>query len=194
MKKIFVLLILTALLLSACGEDAIPMEPYTVTVDNWGDPVTLTVNPVQQTIVHKDVLYRYTIEEDEIITILYPDGASFTRFSQEDQGGYFYPDMSAEEILNREYLDGELLTRVVSAQLPQTRPVTAVNVETLIAGILVILLGVAEIRRPDLVWNLRHGFVYDAPEFSDFAIAVNRVSGGLLIFGGLILAIFGFIQ
>lgn len=159
-----------------------------MTVDDQGVSVTLTVDPSQQTITDGANLYRYTIEED-VITILYPNGSSFSRH---DLDGYQFTHGDAT--ISSEYLDGELLTQVLSDRIPRKNPVTAVNVKHLIAGILVILLGVVEIRRPDLVWKLRHGFIYDAPEFSDFALTVSRICGGLIILGGSILAISGFVQ
>jgi hypothetical protein len=188
MKKICILLILSALLLTACGNGTLSKEAFTLTVDNQGESVTLTVDPSQQTIADGANLYRYAIEED-VITILYPNGSSFSR---NDLDGYHF--LHGDAAISSEYLDGELLTQVLSNRIPPKNPMTAVNVKNLIAGILVILLGVTEIRRPDLGWKLRHGFVYDAPEFSDFTLTVSRIVGGITIFGGSILAISGFVQ
>ena len=175
MKKIVILLLLAALLLTACQS-----QPRTITIDR--DAGTLS-----------DGTYTYEYTEEKYdnyhsITIYYPDGCR-----------YYWTDMGTEVIEQGEY-DG--YTYASAQQLLDTiqgtviigQPEQSANVSDrvylILLAVVLVGLGLWETARPEQSWYLAHGWKYKDAEPSDVAIGLIRGMGILeLVFAAILVIV-----
>ena len=176
MRRRFCLLFLL-LLLTGCGRQ------QTTVYDVILEDETFRVDTAAQTIWADDVLYSYEISGDST-TFTYPNGASYY-WTETEMGGYggWSDDYDAEQ-----YVPGNLLLMA----LEQTRPEPAREGKgaRVIAGLILIALGVFYLLKPEIAWRLRYGWAVRDAEPSDLALGLARVAGGIACIIGVGLLLF----
>ena len=171
--------LLMLFLLTGCGAQRETLTVYTVTV---GDE-EFRIDTAAQTIWADDELYHYEISGDNT-TITYPNGA-FYFWTETEMGGYggWSDDYDAER-----YPHGSTLL----SALEQTRPEPPREGRggRIIAGLILIALGVFYLCKPELAWMLRYGWAFRDAEPSDLALGMARVAGGIAVMIGIGLLLF----
>lgn len=189
MKKLIPLLLLAALLLSACvWEDLSPSrEPYT-----WGnDGKTYYIDPEAGTITCGAHTYRFEIERTTI-TITYPNGARYIMTVEQElsYGGYTM-DFDTSDITENGYENGEDLMAAVEQYLPSqdTQTVSGTDVLGILCGLALCGVGLWGLLAPHSAWYVSHGWRYKDAEPSDTALMVEGVVGVIAIVGGIIIIV-----
>lgn len=177
-KRFLILLLLLALVLSACGDRT---TIHLVEYDNH----LLTLDTANDTITEGDTVYRYEISDwggSTRYTIFYPDGASYSMAWSDGIGGG-----GGDELYYAESrLDGGGLIDIVTKYEKQTQKQEPANIGV---GLLVILLGIFYAAAPYAAWYIGHGWRFENAEPSELYLAMLRIGGIILIIAGL-LAIF----
>ena len=172
MKRIIVIFLLAALLLSGCA----PKETvHTVTVNRNGIDYAFTVDTENRTISDGQYTYTYAVRGDTT-TITYPNGAQYywTQNGMAGFGGWddnYDPDT---------YADGDVLIDILSED---TRQALRGNIP---AGILMIVIGAFNLRFPSKAWYLSYGWRFKDSEPSDTALVVARISGVVAMIIGFV--------
>lgn len=172
-KRIFLLLLVLVLFLTACGTEPVK------TVEYRGMAFTLdTENGI---ITQEGNVYRYEIapgSSGTAYTITYPDGASYTMTwsgaigTGGGAGGYFDADR----------LDGDILIDLLRENQPEKKEPAQYLLCLLVVGV-----GVLHVAAPYAVWYLRRGWHYRDAEPSALSLAATRIGGIVLIIFGAIL-------
>ena len=177
MKRLIALLLLAAVLLSACSDNAI-REPYTEEING----VAYHVDPVKRVVTANGYEFTYTLS-DEQTSVEYPNGAVFS----ENRHGY---GDSASTLISQGWInaDADLISAdggdyancydLISV-IPE--PEEAIPADPyafkfqpwlFIVGILALLLGIFQVRKPEDVWNLRFWWHFKNAEPSDLSLGV----------------------
>ena len=173
MKKFAILLLMAALLLTACQSK----------------PVNITLNRDEQTLFDGTYTYSYTEQKFgtmHIITIIYPDG-----------GRYEWVESSTETHSNGTYdaslyADGQQMVDAILGHVILNQPQSQrkeVSVEGIGIAILLLIAGLWEAVCPEQAWYAGHGWMFKDAEPSDFAIAMFRASGIIEIVVAIIIGI-----
>lgn len=172
-RRIFLVLLLVALLLSACGAETVK------TVEYRGMAFTLDME--NGTITHDGTVYEYEADthgDSTRYTVFYPDGASYSMAWSDYIGGGGGDD----RYYDADRLDGDILVDVLRDNLPKEKEPGRFGL-----CLLVVALGVFYTAAPQAAWYLSRGWAYRNAEPSDAALAVARLSGIVVIIFGVIL-------
>lgn len=172
-KRRFLLFLILALILTACGAETVK------TVEYRGMAFTLDME--NGTITHDGTVYEYEAEthgDSARYTVFYPDGASYTMSWSGNIGG----GGGDERYYDADRLDGDILVDLLRDNLPKEKHPGRFGL-----GLLVVALGVFDAAAPQAAWYLSRGWAYRNAEPSDAALAVARLSGIVLIIIGVIL-------
>ncbi len=171
--RIFLPLLILALLLSGCAGEPQPYE-YT----QGGN--TVTVDPVSQTITNGQEVFTYTIEEGTNSTryqIFFPDGSEYYWSAGKYVGsGGWSDDFDSEKW----YSYAGFLVNALEQSAPREK------VGNPGLGLLMIGLGAVNFFFPEIPFYLRYGWAVENAEPSDAYITWTK-------FGGVIAAITGVI-
>lgn len=155
MKRVILLLLLAAVFLSGCDifySSPAPSEPYTVTVDRYGETTTLTIDPISQTIQDGFYTYDYAFSQDDIV-IYYPeDEAVFSRGFDEETGTYTASGEESEKFVEEAYIDGDTLVNLVEQQIKQSRS-SELNLAIILVGVAVLAVGIWRRANPYYPWR-----------------------------------------
>lgn len=172
-KRMLILLLLLALILTACGGETVK------TVEYRGMAFTLDME--NGTVTHDGTVYRYEAEthgDSSRYTVFYPDGASYTMSWSGNigtgggTGGYYDADR----------MDGDILVDLLRDNLPKEK-----DPDRFLLCLLVIGLGVFHAAAPYAVWYLHRGWYYRDAEPSELSLTAARIGGIVLIIFGVIL-------
>ena len=192
MKRLFPLLLLAALLLTACGGTTAP-EPYTEMIND----VTYFVDPANQVITVNGWDFSYTQSQDKI-SIEYPNGAVYTEV-RHDYNDYVStvirsgwdnmgdPQISPE---GNEYANCHDLIYVVpeyEEKVSDDPYAFKLDIKMLFLAIISLVMGIYGVSQPEQIWKCRFGWHFKNAEPSEMSL-------GLIVFGGIILIITGVIS
>ncbi len=177
MKKLtLVFLLVLLVLLCSCGSGSSVYE-----VDYGGR--VYSVNWEEMTIAVEDVVCRFEFSgsvENHRFDVTYSDGSSwFTNKSENTTSSGWSDDYSAPN-----YISGDTLCYIVLNTLKTKEPV--VSGAGLVAGIVIIAIGVLEVACPRLGWHLGYGWRFKNTEPSDAALVMGRVGGVIAILVGVV--------
>ena len=182
MKKfVFCLLLLVALLLSACSNYG--MEPV-YTVEHNG--MTFTVDANQWTITHGEDVYQVQYDQSgstRNINITYPNGGTYFKTQTATTGTAGHN----KDYDPQRYVPGEILVTVLEKQ---TQPVKEKTTGNLLLGVLCLVVGAFNLFLPELAWRVQYGWVYKNSEPTNFAVFLNRITGILLVIIGAVTVFF----
>lgn len=189
-RYIFILLLILALVLSACsGTETVPETVYTVERDG----MTFTVNTPERTITHDGDVYSYKAvpgNDGTEYTIFYPDGAEYHMVCQENLR---YGSWNGSYDTSR-HLDGDILIDILQEKAPQKQQSPEEDGFAPIAGLAFIFLGILDLVFPYAEWFSSRGWYYKDAEPSDIALNVIRAGGVLLLILGVIVLIGSFVM
>ena len=183
--RVMLLLLILALILSACGgeEAAQPQEPYTCSAGGY----TVTVDPINRTITHKEDVYTYTIStsnDKTDYTIRYPNGGVY-HWTQEEYTGYggwngYYDEAG--------YISGDYLLSVLR-DLPESKRQEhhADAPQGLIYGIALLLIGVLCVGVPELSFYANYGWAIKDAEPSELYLGWTKAIGILFVVVGFLM-------
>lgn len=174
--RIFLLLLILALMLSGCGKQS--QEPY----DYHYGSKTIKVYPETGTIVDGLNVYRYTVEEGSNQTyfeIVYPNGGRYywTATKNGGQGGW------SDGYNDKLYLSGSILVDALEQNRPRQR------IGNFGLGLLLMGLGAVNFFLPELPFYLRYGWAVENAEPSDAYILWTKVGGVIAAILGLVACI-----
>lgn len=180
MKRIncLLLFIITIMLLCSCtqGESLYKIEK---------SGIALEVNKETNTIYDGTNMYYFNFagnKSDYEIEITYPDGSTY--WCEMDNGS---GNMGWSNDYNPgKYIDGDILASTLLEDAPKASKHSDVSV---IAFLVLIILGVFNIVSPQFAWYLQYGWRYKDAEPSDMALVINRVGGVVIILIGIFLLI-----
>lgn len=178
-RRLFGLLVVLMLLLSACGTQP---EPSAATVEYDGK--SFQVDTEKGTVTCGEDVYQVSVSaggSSRTTTITYPNGGTYY-WTDTGNGGHGGWDEGYDP---QRYVSGDVLLRV----LEQVSPAARERKGNPVAGILCILLGAVNLAFPQLVWYLKHGWVYKDAEPSQAAIGFTRVAGAVVVIAGIVLAV-----
>ena len=176
MKRIIVIFLLAALLLSGCA----PKETvHTVTLNRNGIDYAFTVDTENRTISDGQYTYTYAVRGDTT-TITYPNSAQFYW----TQDGYLGAGGWDDHYDPQTYTDGDMLIDVIDETTPEPKN------GNFLTGLLLAALGAFYTFAPHAAWYLSRGWWYKNAEPSDAALILARISGVIMIVLGLGFAIF----
>lgn len=170
--RILAVLLLTALLLTGCGQS----KPYEV-ASLWG---VVTIDPEAGTLSCGGDVYAYEIsgaKTSTSTTIRYPNGATYYRSDH----GMTANSGSSENYDESRYIPGDVLISLLEREYPQEKKGTP------FLGLVCIAMGIWGVAKPESLWYLGHGWRYRNAEPSDAALFVERLGGALGIIVGLML-------
>lgn len=185
MKKSHVILLLLALalLLCACEE-----QDPTYQVEKNG--ITFTVDPETLTISDGKNTYHYFYvgmgNENHMtydISIYYPDGSTFQWRTEVVDGVSSGGGEGSDGYDPDRYVSGEILVDIVE-NIDYSD--NSVDWPYIVAGIIIIIVGVLNIVFPCFWWQLKYGLYVRDAEPTEFAITMSRIGGGICIAVGLI--------
>lgn len=168
------ILLLLSLSLLACTAQ---QTTYTITKNG----IEFQVDRAEQTISDGDNIYSYTFSGDSSnfeVTITYPNGSSYW-LSQ--SGGMGLSGWSSDYVEDA-YVSGETLVDIVR----ETAPKKAMPGK-IIAGMILIALGLFDMAVPKVSWYLGYGWHYKRAEPSDAALLFARIGGGIAVVIGIVL-------
>ncbi|MBQ8883567.1 MAG: hypothetical protein IJ031_03105 [Oscillospiraceae bacterium] len=176
MKKIlaFVIMVMTLMCFSACGEDS-----KTVEIDG----VEYTINKAEDTITDGENTFEYKIDgsgDSYTIEIYYPDGTTYTWTQNNEVGVGEWKNLSENGVI----VSSDTLVEVAKEDAPK-------KVESKPWFLVVILgvFGLVGLIAPRGLWWLGYGWHYKNAEPSDAALVVGRIGGGIAILAAIIMAI-----
>ena len=173
---VFLLALLLIFALSACQKE--DSTVYTVTKEG----ISYTIDRENCTITDGKYIYRYTFEGNASTynaTINYPNGASYW-WEGTNFGGYGGNSYGYDESL---YASGEVLTEILKEKAPKPPKSFA----EILGGLIFLGFGILFVAKPEVFARRRLYLWAKNPEPSDFAIAMYRVSGVLMIIVGVVL-------
>jgi len=179
-RRIFGLLLLLALLLTACGESEPRSSVYPV--EYLG--TTYYVDVSQGTITCGEDLYRFTVSasgDTRRTTITYPNGATYFW----SEGNSVGAGGASEGYDSVRYVDGLTLINIIDQAGPSRS--TRERSGNPLFGFVCILIGALNLAFPQVGWYLRYGWHFKDAEPSDLAIGLARLGGGVVILIGIIL-------
>ena len=146
MKRVVLLILLTAVLLCGCEsvlyDNPFSTEPYTVTLEEDGEIITLLIDPNTKTIHDGLYTYDYSFNQDDI-TIYYPmEEGIFSRGHGEESGSYTSFDDGSESGEGAAYIDGNTLANIVEQQMTRQRQAVELNLVLFILGIGNLAIGI----------------------------------------------------
>lgn len=171
MKRVFVLCLLAALLLTGCA--------YTVNTDG----ATIKIDPSGK-VEDGTYQYYYYYTDDGRLVISYPNGAYCICFP--DLGTVAYhseQDISA-------YMDPLILGKAISekTKAPSERKI---DFESLFTGIGMVLIGLICAVFPQLPWYLEHGWALENAEPSELGLKLPAIGGAIMAICGILTIILG---
>lgn len=166
--RIFLLLLILVLLLSACGASKV------YTVEERG--MTFTVDTENGTITQGDTVYQYEISGNTY-TITYPDGATYSM----SWSGPIGTGGGSGSYYDSPRVDGDILTDILKDNQPKEK-----NPENFLLGLLCIGLGILNAAAPYAAWFIGHGWRYEYAEPSEAYLTVIRIFGIIAIIVGII--------
>lgn len=190
MKKIIPIILLAALLLTACRweSDAVSTDPYTYS----NGEKTLYVDPQAGTITCGVHTYRFEIDGDNI-SIIYPNGCKYIMTVRDgiSYGGYT-TGMNSTFFAENGYEDGDNLMAAVERFMPNNDgglDSGGTSIMGVMCGVLICGIGLWSLLAPQSAWYVSHGWRYKDAEPSDAALAVESIVGIIAIVGGLIMIV-----
>ena len=175
MKRIIVIFLLAALLLSGCAPEE---TVHTVTLNRNGIDYAFTVDTENRTISDGQYTYTYTVNGDHT-TITYPNGARYYW----TQNGMFGSGGWDDHYDPQTYTDGDMLIDVMDETTPEPKK------GNFLVGLLLAALGAFHTFAPYAAWYLSRGWLYKNAEPSDAALVLARISGVIMMVLGLGFAI-----
>lgn len=177
--RVMLLLLILALLLSACGETS--PEPYTYSEGSY----SFTVDPANHTITHGADVYTYITSGsgDRIeYTIVYPDGS---RYNYGTSGVLSYGGFDPGD--NGRYISGMVLVRAIGkgAESQQQQGIDEM-LPGLLCGILLILIGIYYIHNPEHLFYMRFGWAVESAQPTEQYYTYVTAGGILLIVSGIL--------
>ena len=162
MKRVVLLILLTAVLLCGCEsvlyDNPFSTEPYTVTLEEDGEITTLLIDPKAKTIHDGSYTYDYSFNQDDII-IYYPKQEGiFSRGHGEESGSYTSFDEGSESGEGTAYIDGNTLANIVEQQMTRQRQAVELNLVLFIVGIGILAIGIRRRAYPYYPWRKIFGF------------------------------------
>ena len=197
MKRLIALLLLAAVLLSACSDNAI-REPYTEEING----VAYHVDPVKRVVTANGYEFTYTLS-DEQTSVEYPNGAVFS----ENRHGY---GDSASTLISQGWInaDADLISAdggdyancydLISVipepeeAIPEDPYAFKFDLVLFIMGAVALPVGIYAVRRPEEVWYFRFWWHFKSAEPSDYSLGMIKFSGIAGIVAGAICIIAAF--
>ncbi len=177
MKRLWIIIISLLLILSLWG---CAQQEKVYTIDRNG--TQFLVDTENRTISDGTHTYHYVLSDgaySSTVTITYPNGSTFwDKVSNGGNGSSGWSDDYKDDA----YVSGWTLADVVRQTMPKP-----INTGKIIAGLVLIALGVVEIAFPQGLWYLRYGWHFKNIEPSDAALAFARVGGVVGIILGVVL-------
>lgn len=177
MKKLaLVFLLVLLVLLCSCGTAA---DVYEV---DYGGRV-YSVNWEEMTITVEGVVCQFEFTgsaEDHRFEVTYSDGSFWYANGSGNVTSFGWSD----DYSAPHYISGDTLHDVVLDTSPAREPV--VSGTGLVAGIVLIAIGVFEAVYPRLGWRLGYGWRFKNAEPSDAALTMGRVWGVIIIVLGVV--------
>lgn len=173
----FVFLLLLLLSLSACAQQ---VSVYTVERDG----VNYTVDTENATVFDGENSYTYKLigdEEDYELTVVYPDGSSFT-YTRSGAGSIWG---ASEDYDESRYVSGELLCAVITEGKPQE-----ISVGKILISLILFALGVFHIVCPRVAWLALNGWRFRNRrnvEPSELLLILSRAGGVVYVIAAVIL-------
>lgn len=179
MKKnwmLIVLLLCVCLVFSGCGKQE--TADSTAVIDGQ----EVVIDRENGTVTCGDDVYRFTVTgSGTSVMMIYPNGETYTLHYETGGTGAGYGSSSSGWTQGA-YLDPWALSAALSdAQTARDRQGNP------LIGFFVIVLGIFGLAVPKTAWYLSYGWRYKDAEPSDAALVAERVSGGVLVFIGLLL-------
>lgn len=183
MKRTFVLLILVALLLTACADEAI-RDPYTQMVNG----VSYYVDPVNKTVTANGYTFSYILS-DSHTSVEYPNGAVYTENRYEYAVTSGWSDMGNPEILGDgdTYANCHDLISVIpepEQAIPEDPYAFKFDPKIFFVALFTLPFGIYMVRKPEEVWYFKYRLHFKNAEPSDTSL-------GLIVFSGVVLIILG---
>lgn len=176
MKKVFVLLLMLAVLLAGCA--------YTVETETG----TITVKP-SGTISDGTYEYYYYYNDDGSFFITYPNGVH-CQFTKTGQLSGAWDGASVAR-----YADPALLGQAVrEGTNAPSKFGSNVDPGTCVAGIVMVLMGLGCIVFPRVPWYMNHGWAFENAEPSELGLKLPMIGGMIMTVTGIlavILSLFG---
>lgn len=175
--RIFLPLLILALVLSGCGKRRLEPYEYTFSLDN--QVRTIKINPETQTILDGTAVYTYEVEKTASGTsyvIDYPNGAVYhwTESKSGGAGGW------SESYDDSTYISGNILVYALEENQPREK------IGNFGVGFLLMVLGGAKFFLPEIPFYLKYGWAVRDAEPSDTYLTLTRVGGILAAVAGLI--------
>ncbi|MDD5934092.1 MAG: hypothetical protein PUC65_00760 [Clostridiales bacterium] len=167
---------MVAIFLCACSSVS---TTYTVEEDG----INFVVDTINGTISDGEYTYQYSFSGSDSsyrVDITYPNNSSYW---WQQQGASGYGGWSDAYDENR-YVAGDVLRDVLEHEAPKES-----NTGSFLMAIILLVVGIFNISSPRTAWYLEYGWRYKNAEPSDFALIMNRISGGVLIVIAIILFI-----
>lgn len=180
-RRIFGLLLLLALLLTACGGESEPKSSV-YPVEYLG--TTYYVDLAQGTVTCGEDVYTFTVSvsgDTRSTKITYPNGATYN-WTDTGYGGAGGASEGYDEV---RYVDGFTLINIIDQAGPSRD--TRDRQGNPLLGFVCILIGALNLAFPQIGWYLRYGWHFKDAEPSDLAIGMARLGGGVVILIGIIL-------
>lgn len=181
MKRIGLYLLTLMMLLSlcACGKG----DVYDVYLDEG----IFTVDTVNETITHEGISYPYDLREygsGVMIDLTYPDGSTYTwtRTMNIGYGG------GSDDYDENRYIDADILLDVLEEETSVRREDR--SGKFILLGLIAVPIGLFYFFAPKTVWWLEHCWWVKDGEPTDFALAMTKFGGIILILVGLISLIY----
>lgn len=173
-KRILILLLTLALVLSACGNRS------TLIMDQYNG-MDYTINTADHTITLEGTICYYQIDttgSGTEYTITYPDGAVYTatRSAGTSSGG-------GDALYDEE----DRPNAVTIIDILEARNMGKKDPLPVIFGLVIVALGAFAVIKPQIIWRLRYGWRYRDAEPSDMGLVFTRLAGILILIPGLML-------
>ena len=187
MKRFFILAIIIFSIFSftACSKEAAKSLLEEIEISGQTGTIIFDENTYSSgTITMENGEYRFIYDISGMITITYPDGYVYTQ--KNTNGAIATPaDYNVFDIEAKGYIDGFSLVWGIESAMDHQNNGNSNSASPLLA-IILIGLGTWNLLAPQTAWWLARGWWYKNAEPSDMAIGFYRVTGGLLVFIGII--------
>lgn len=140
-----------------------------------------TVDTVQKTVSDGENVYHYKATGGASsfdVTITYPNGATYSFNQSGGMGMSSWSDDYTEDV----YTPGDILVEVLQAEAPKR-----FNSEKILAGLILIAVGIFDVLVPKATWYLGYGWRYKDAQPSDAALAFARIGGAIAMVIGIVL-------
>ncbi len=177
MKRFWSVFVALLLILSLWG---CAQQEQVYTIDRNG--TVFSIDTENRTISDGTHTYHYMLSDNgssTTVTITYPNGSTFwDKVSNGGSGSSGWSDDYKADA----YVSGWTLADVVRQTIPKPA-----NTGKIIAGLVLIALGILEIAFPQGLWYLRYGWHFKNAEPSDVALILGRVGGVVVMILGVVL-------